>query len=90
MYFIIICIKYQALDIEFQVIWLALYWRYTCKSYILWFVQRWKLIILSGVIFPQMAENSSPEKTKFEIFSSSSSYLIKQLFHPRLLDMSLW
>ena len=51
-------IKYQTLDIEFLAIWLALFPRalyphVQYKSYILQFVQIWKLTILSWQIFPQ-------------------------------------
>ena len=50
-YNINIIIKYQTPDIEFLVIWLALYSRY--KSYILQFVQIGKLTNLSRKISPQ-------------------------------------
>ena len=38
----------------------------------------------------KMAENSSVKNKKLEVFLSGVCYLIKQLFHSRLLDMSLW
>ena len=39
---------------------------------------------------PQIRRKLKSEENKIRDFLSSVLYLIKQLFHSRLLDMSLW
>ena len=73
-------VKYQALDIEFLVISLALYSRY--KSYVLYSIQMWKL--------PQKSRKLESAKSETQDLFIPCWYLIKQLIHSlRLLDMSL-
>ena len=71
-------IKYQALNIEFLVISLALHSRY--KSYILYSIQIWKL--------PQNNRKFDSAKNEIQDLFVPCLYLIKQLFCSRLLDMS--